>query len=323
MKKERIDYFDNLKALLIFLVVFGHLLILYRFTNVYASGIINFIYFFHMPLFIFITGYFSKHDNKNIVTAYLIPYLVFNYLYGYFFPNSYGFSIVLPNFVYWFLMSLICWKLIIKYLDKIKGIFIISIIIAIFAGCFEDISAAFSFSRTLKFLPFFVLGYKFKKEWFLKLKSVPKLLVLFIGLITLIAFFFVNKYEIVTYNLLIKSQPFHTSGFTNSEGVIITTLVILPLTFLMMFLVIYIVPNKRNLFTYIGRNTMVIFLLHSFVYGIYFSVFAKYNFFNNFTEIVLAFLFSILTCLILGSNFISKIYNIFQNKIDRFLIKSD
>ena len=58
-EKTRDSYFDNLKTILIFLVVLGH------FTNLNNSvplmgAINNVIYSFHMPIFIFISGYFSK-----------------------------------------------------------------------------------------------------------------------------------------------------------------------------------------------------------------------------------------------------------------------
>mgnify|MGYP005761114225 CR=1 FL=1 len=323
MDGKRVEYFDNLKAILIFLVVFGHLLITYRFTNEYASVLINFIYVFHMPLFIFISGYFSKYDKKNVFTNYLIPYLFFNYLYFLLFPPIYGFRISLPIGMYWFLISLICWKLIIKYIDKIKGIFIISLLIARGAGVFEDITAAFSFSRTLKFLPFFVLGYKFKKEWFWKIKEIPKIIFFMLLIATLTLFFVSYKLDLISYDMLIRSQSYHLSGFTNKDGLLITTFIITPLTFLLIFITMYVTPKKRNLFTYIGKNTMVIYLIHGFFYEIYLRIFSKYGEFNCFVDIILAFLFSVLLCLVLGSNSLSKIYKKVQNKIDDVILRKE
>ena len=57
--KERDTYFDNLKFILILLVVVGHLI--EPFNDEAAMGAIyRFIYSFHMPLFIFAAGYFAK-----------------------------------------------------------------------------------------------------------------------------------------------------------------------------------------------------------------------------------------------------------------------
>ncbi|WP_052356695.1 acyltransferase family protein [[Clostridium] dakarense] len=60
------NYFvDNLKVLLIFLVVFGHLIERYINTNDTLMGMYMFIYTFHMPLFIFISGFLSKNIHKS------------------------------------------------------------------------------------------------------------------------------------------------------------------------------------------------------------------------------------------------------------------
>ena len=61
--KERVYKFDNLKLLLIVLVIFGHIL---EFVPNSMDKYI-FIYTFHMPCFMFVTGYFAKFDRWNII----------------------------------------------------------------------------------------------------------------------------------------------------------------------------------------------------------------------------------------------------------------
>ena len=79
--KERSPLFDNMKMVLIILVVFGHALEEISLEHEY--GIIRAcIYSFHMPVFIFISGYFSgggAHANAKIlllIVGYLISYLI-------------------------------------------------------------------------------------------------------------------------------------------------------------------------------------------------------------------------------------------------------
>ena len=55
-------YCDGLKFILIQLVVVGHFT-LELFSNPIARGITNQIYSFHMPVFIFLSGYFSKKPD--------------------------------------------------------------------------------------------------------------------------------------------------------------------------------------------------------------------------------------------------------------------
>ena len=54
MAKQRSLYWDTLKGILIILVVFGHC------GTALGDKLISSIYIFHMPLFVLISGYFSK-----------------------------------------------------------------------------------------------------------------------------------------------------------------------------------------------------------------------------------------------------------------------
>ena len=59
-------HIDNIKGILIFLVVCGHLLsTLQDMNSTFAIGVRTFIYFFHMPGFIFMSGYLAKGFLKK------------------------------------------------------------------------------------------------------------------------------------------------------------------------------------------------------------------------------------------------------------------
>ena len=62
--KKRYYLLDNLKVILIFFVVFGHVIEYYINDNSILMTLYIFIYIFHMPLFIFISGYLSKNFYK-------------------------------------------------------------------------------------------------------------------------------------------------------------------------------------------------------------------------------------------------------------------
>ena len=67
IKPNTRDYHvDNIKGILIFLVVCGHLLAyLQKMDSTFAIGVRTFIYFFHMPGFIFMSGYLAKGFLKK------------------------------------------------------------------------------------------------------------------------------------------------------------------------------------------------------------------------------------------------------------------
>lgn len=62
---EREYQYDNMKFILILLVVFGHLLEYIR--GDISENIYRIIYTFHMPVFVFISGYFAKFKKKKII----------------------------------------------------------------------------------------------------------------------------------------------------------------------------------------------------------------------------------------------------------------
>ena len=65
----RIAKWDNLKLFLIFTVVVGHISDLFYGSCSDMKGLFVFIYTFHMPAFIFISGYLSKKPQdvlKNV-----------------------------------------------------------------------------------------------------------------------------------------------------------------------------------------------------------------------------------------------------------------
>ena len=57
---------DNLKCLLIFSVVFGHMLELFMGKNSPERVIYLVIYSFHMPLFAFVSGVFARYNPSKI-----------------------------------------------------------------------------------------------------------------------------------------------------------------------------------------------------------------------------------------------------------------
>ena len=79
-EKKRNAYFDNLKGILIFLVVLGHVLSSFAGEGSVARWLYLLIFSFHMPVFLFVSGYFAKPDPKTVIARLLILYLIFQVL---------------------------------------------------------------------------------------------------------------------------------------------------------------------------------------------------------------------------------------------------
>lgn len=184
MNTERDLRFDGLKFIMIFLVVLGHLG-----YNDYGLGINGAIYAFHMPVFIFLSGYFtslSAHNNhkqwqwlKKTFLIYIFAQLTHfllrvSLIYGESIMQSKSFNLsvfswkvfVSPELALWYLICLIYWRIAIwKVFNKVNDItlLIFSIVLLVIGGIIP-IDHNFAFQRALSFFPFFALGIVFKKR---------------------------------------------------------------------------------------------------------------------------------------------------------------
>lgn len=197
---------DGLKFILIFLVILGHLS-----YNDWGAGINKIIYSFHMPVFVFLSGYFTSQNTdkekqrkwlKRTLLVYIFSQFAFFVMHvGYGLSQSYlrhevfDLSLLSWRYLYvpcialWYLICLIYWRLSVwRLFAKTKDIVLlcISISLAIVSG-FIPIDEEFAFQRTFSFFPFFVIGMLFRKRGLMSgLKKVPyiyALLGLFIGLL--------------------------------------------------------------------------------------------------------------------------------------------
>ena len=64
-KPERLSLWDNAKFILMTLVVIGHFADTYESSSVLLRGVTLFLYSFHMPAFIFISGLFCKSAAQS------------------------------------------------------------------------------------------------------------------------------------------------------------------------------------------------------------------------------------------------------------------
>ena len=163
---ERDDYADFLKYILISLVVLGHFISLYQDSRG-MGGVFNCIYSFHMPLFVFISGYFSKRLNsyrRKCIDTLLYPFILFQIL-------NIAYSIIIPieplkgNLFYpyhqnWYLIALFWWRTFSPYKQffKDKVVIITSVIISLSIGFFPEWNGFLGLYKTGYFLPFFILG---------------------------------------------------------------------------------------------------------------------------------------------------------------------
>ena len=316
--KERDPYFDNLKGILICLVCAGHCFNLYKDVNVYCNYMFHLIYAFHMPLFFYISGYFSKNVEKTFKRAFealIIPAIPFELLYYLLHvltgaENTEPF--LTPIFAYWFCFVLFYCRALLPYLIKLKGVIIITFTLALAAGFCPNINEYMSLSRFMCLLPFFMLGYYTTADRMDKIRNSNALAVAVAGIIAAVAIFGLLKYT--DYNLGFTLR----SPYDDYRGVLFRSfqfLAAVPLSMAVMKLT----PTGKSYLTMIGQRTLQIYFLH-----FYFTTAIKM--FNPLPEAsllnaIIMLVLAPVIAIILATNPVSKCYDKLTESMNKLLIK--
>ena len=167
--------FDNIKGILILLVVFGHLLELVHGGVSKAAYLV--IYSFHMPAFVFVSGYFAAFELKKILKKQILPYFVWYVIYfaffGLIFAEGKPFDPSTPYWLTWYLMSMVWWSMSIPLLSAagskqtLPVIATLCVVSVVWGFCGAS-GYWLSIGRTLTFFPFFAAG------WFLRRNGLPE-----------------------------------------------------------------------------------------------------------------------------------------------------
>ncbi len=266
MKREA--FFDNAKFVLIFLVVFGHMI--QPFTDTKTIEVLyHFIYIFHMPAFILLSGFFAKGIGEvgylwSLFRKLIIPYLVFQAIYSvyYLVIGDAGWQTTWyePHWALWFLVSLFCWHVLLILFKKIPPIFsmIIATEIGIIVGYFNNIGHELSLSRTFVFFPFFLLGYWLTKQQVAQTKHP---VVKYSGLLIISMVILVLAIgPTFSTDWLLGSFSYQDLGQPVWGGVYRLGVYLLALT--LTWSVFAWIPRNTYTWTKFGEQTLYVYLLH-------------------------------------------------------------
>lgn len=302
----RSAYWDNIKGLLMLLVVFAHILYQHQDKSEVINGIVDYIYMFHMPAFVFVSGYFGKseraHSFASIIKLVFL-YFIFNSLMGF----LYGFgSLIEPVYSYWYLVALIAWRLTAHYIAGFKEINLILFVTALFAGFYPSIDNSFAAARIIGFYPFYMSGYLLSEEKSNALigkKTASKILT-GIGVLTVAGVLAYFSRSFFNYT----DQALQMAGYDDPFGAF-GRIALYLIAFLMIYALRSLAPNRKiPLLTTLGKNSLWIFILHR---PLTLWLSARMEPLSNAPMILLSVLFAIVLCLLLGNDVLAKFANRF------------
>lgn len=267
---------DNFRGILMLLVVLGHLLELQE--GPLADYLYLVIYSFHMPLFVWVSGYFAKPADRSCIRTLVFPYLVFQLLYSaaavYFWGTEDSVKILEPYWLMWFLMALFLWRLLLPLMDG-RGIrsqaaaLGVMLALALLTGWEQELRYVLSFQRMVALFPMFLLGY-YCRGWrddilvWWQGRGKRNRLYLQIGLVLAMAvgFFFLYLFrEEISHKWLYWKYPYGKKG-----GSVLGRMGLLMFAVICLGAVLPLIPGRRIPgLTHLGRNTLPVYLLHGFV----------------------------------------------------------
>ncbi|MED3662550.1 acyltransferase family protein [Ureibacillus terrenus] len=273
---NRIAYFDNARALLIFFVVFGHMISEYIEQEEWIADFYLAIYTFHMPAFILISGYFAKKVYepgyfKKLVSKLFIPYVVFQVFYTLYYDLVFGddisYSLFIPRWGLWFLLSLIFWNVLLYFVGKLKYALPLAVAFSLFIGYDAEVDEFLTLSRTFYFFPFFLAGYYLKEQHFNRLKSRKHIVA---GIILAVAgFALIALYMPLDYRFWLLGKRPYEEITDDIEYSALMRLSAYAIQFIATYLFFTLVPKKHGFLTSIGQSTLVIYLLHMAIVRIF------------------------------------------------------
>lgn len=272
----RVAKWDNAKAFLITLVVLGHAISAYIDESQLLSNVYLWLTVFHMPLFMFLTGLFSKSFvnapkfNVNKIASYVLLFFFIKitiHLTLILCRGKGSFSFLTEKGTPWYIFVTAVFMAVTYLLKRFNGkkVLAASVLLALAVGYVSEIGDVLTLSKIFTFYPFFFLGYMLDRDKLLSLlnkKAVRLSSCAVLMLFTFVIFTFGEKLFSLRY-VFSGNNPYSEFGGDWYPFGAFLRLGCYILSSAVGFAVLSVTPNKRiPLFTQIGSKTLTVYALH-------------------------------------------------------------
>ena len=277
MQKKRDARYDYAKLFLISCVVMGHLGNRYADDSATVASIQFWVYLFHMPAFIFISGLFAKRTVREKqwtkAAGYVLLYIFFKFLNYLVTGINKGFDSASINFfrengIPWFALAMFWWFMItilIQKADK-RVVFAGAILAAVASGYFKQINSFLVIQRTINFYPFFYAGYAMDLKKLGERLTKTWVRVVSVALLAVSAFISFAYYDKIyywrglfrglkAYSAIKKGMPYEWGGLWRLLAFVIS--------FALAFAVLSVMPSIETFISRLGRQTLSVYVFHS------------------------------------------------------------
>ncbi len=267
----RDPWFDNAKMALVTLVVVGHAWTLLPDTAL-DNQLYDFLYAWHVPAFVLVTGYLSKGFAWNrtrmwqLVRLVAVPYLIFEAAIALFRIYVGGEKLedlfADPHWPMWYLAALFFWRLMTPVFKALPGVVPVVLAVAMSLAAGLYFSDTLDLARVFGLLPFFVLGLVTTPERLERLRSRAArvaAVVVFAVLAVLSRF----TDQLAETEWLYYRARYDELVSSDLEAVVIrSVLLVIGTAGALAFLAL--VPRRGGWFARMGAASLVVYLFHGF-----------------------------------------------------------
>ena len=265
---KRDAYYDNLRCILMFIVVLCHGLEQFRSMSALIGGIHYNLLIFVMPLFVFISGFFAKSMGKadnpkrsrilNLFLLYFIVQLVKCTIAG-------SFTLIKPLYGNWYLICLIIWYIILPLFSGFKAFAAVAltVLLGLLIGFETGSLSILQISRMVCFFPFFLLGYYLNNDHLNRLKN-HFLWGLMGFIICSILLYYLSKQGLPLF-MFHGANNYSDMKLSPAVGVGFRALWYILAVFFCVS-VLYMIPTKNNALTVIGTRALAVYIFHTCLY---------------------------------------------------------
>jgi fucose 4-O-acetylase-like acetyltransferase len=272
-------FFDNAKLLATVLVVFGHTwgpLVGSPDEERGVRALYLLVYAFHMPLFVMISGHFSRsfaadasHPGRlrKLITSTIVPYVIFATAYQLYDNFRRGepqsVDLVTPFYLTWFLVALFVWRITAAIWLNLRWPVLVATGIMLASGA-ASLSGDLDLARILQFLPFYVLGLTVRPSHLAWIRDTtwlrPVAVLVFVAALVA-AYRYAPQLPAGWFYRHSGHAQLHVGWSTWALGALALAAVALVLSVAFLALV----PAKHNMLTPLATGTQYVYLLHGFI----------------------------------------------------------
>jgi fucose 4-O-acetylase-like acetyltransferase len=255
---------------LVTLVVVGHAWTLLP-DGAVTGHLYDFLYAWHVPAFVFVTGYLSRKFAYTkvrlwqLVRTVAVPYLVFECLLALFRIYVGGEELDDlfrdPHWPMWYLSALFLWRLLAPVFRPMWGGLVVAVVVSVVAGMYAG--DTLDLARVLGLLPFFVMGLKATPERLEWLRTRPARIAAVCAFIAIWVLTTWTDTWASTEWLYYRSR-YDEMGYADDLHAVLTRALVLAVGTLGAWAFFALVPRVGGRFARMGTWTLVVYLFHGF-----------------------------------------------------------